>query len=359
MTKPPALELRQVSKTFGKANGQAGVHPAVQNVDLSLPEGEVLALLGPSGCGKTTILRLIAGFERPDEGQVRIGGQLAAGGLSFTPPEARGVGMVFQDYALFPHLSIGDNVTFGLKGLNRKQRAEKLGFILRLVGLEGRAADYPHQLSGGERQRVALARALVPEPRLLLLDEPLSSLDADLRMKMREDLRVLLKVGKLTAIFVTHDQEEALYLGDRLAVMSQGRVEQVGKPEDIFHQPATRFVAEFMGNSDFLPGRRTPHGVETEIGLIPQAVDAPEGADLQLVLRADDVRFEPQAGSPSIVLARHFRGAMNVYRLRLPSGRLLHAFAPHEQRLPPGTPVRIWVDSQHPLAWFESTDHQN
>lgn len=341
-----ALQLTQLSKRFGS-------HAAVHGVDLSLPEGEVLALLGPSGCGKTTVLRLIAGFEQPDEGEVRIGGQLMAGGRQFTPPESRGVGMVFQDYALFPHLTIGENVTFGLKGHSRKQRDEKLGFILRLVGLEGRAADYPHQLSGGERQRVALARALVPEPRLLLLDEPLSSLDADLRMKMREDLRVLLKVGKLTAIFVTHDQEEALYLGDRLAVMNRGQIQQVGKPEELFHSPATRFVAEFMGNSDFLPGRTTAEGVETEVGLIAQVLDTPAGSDVHMVLRADDVRFEPQAGSRSIVLARHFRGAMNLYRLRLPSGRLLHAYAPHELRLPPGTPVRVWVDSQHPLAWFQ------
>ncbi|MCW5876034.1 MAG: ABC transporter ATP-binding protein [Anaerolineales bacterium] len=341
----PALEFKNVTKRYG-------AHPAVRGVDLELAPGEVLTLVGPSGCGKTTVLRLIAGFERPDAGSILLAGRKVAGGAKFVPPEARGVGMVFQDYALFPHLSVSDNVAFGLPREQRDKREEKVEFMLRLVGLQGRGDAFPSELSGGERQRVALARALLPQPVLLLLDEPLSSLDADLRLKMREELRVLLKASKLSAIFVTHDQEEALYLGDRLAVMNRGQVEQVGTPEEIFNAPTTDFVAEFMGKGDFLPGTATAKGVETEIGLIGPAVAAQAGAAVDLVLRADDVRFEADPEGASIILARHFRGTLNLYRLRLPSGRLLHAFAPHTVRHRPGTRVRVWAEPGHALPWF-------
>ncbi|MBX3049366.1 MAG: ABC transporter ATP-binding protein [Anaerolineales bacterium] len=340
-----ALELKNVSKRFGE-------HPAVEGVDLQLAPGEVLTLVGPSGCGKTTVLRLIAGFERPDSGEVLLDGRSVANRTKFVPPEHRGVGMVFQDYALFPHLTVGDNVAFGLPRAQRDKRAEKVEFMLRLVGLDGRQDAYPQELSGGQRQRVALARALLPQPVLILLDEPLSSLDADLRLKMREELRVLLKGAKLSAVFVTHDQEEALYLGDRLAVMNQGRVEQVGTPEEIFSTPASDFVAVFMGKGDFLPGTSTPAGVQTEIGLIGPAVDAKPGAAVDLVLRADDVQFEADSAGDSIILARHYRGTTNLYRLRLPSGRLLHASASHTVRYRPGTRVRVWAEPGHALPWF-------
>jgi iron(III) transport system ATP-binding protein len=226
--------------------------------------------------------------------------------------------------------------------------------MLKLVGLEEAANRYPHELSGGQRQRVALARALAPRPILVLLDEPFSNLDADRRLRMREEVRVILKGINATAIFVTHDQEEALYMGDRLAVMHQGEIVQVGTPEEIFHQPTTRFVSEFMGKTDFLPGEVVKEGIETEIGLIPQLVDLPIGAKLEVAMRADDIAFEPDPGSKSLVLARHFQGAMNLYRLRLPSGRLLHAHQPHTHIIPPRTTVRIWADPGHPLACFQN-----
>ena len=341
----PAVELNNITKQF---NGD----PAVYDLNLSLSPGEILALVGPSGCGKTTSLRLIAGFEQPDAGEIILGGKTVAGGNKFVQPENRGVGMVFQDYALFPHINVAENVAFGLNGTSKSKRMEEAESMLNLVGLAGYGQRLPHELSGGERQRVALARALAPKPILVLLDEPFSNLDADLRLRMREEVRVILKGIGATAIFVTHDQEEALYIGDSLAVLHRGQLEQIGTPEEVFHQPANHFVAEFMGGSDFLPGEVTAKGIQTEIGLVPQQVDLEAGTQVELALRSDDVSFFPSKGSKSIILARHFKGALNVYRLRLPSGRLLHAYGPHTETLRSGTPVQVAIEPGHDLAYF-------
>jgi ABC-type Fe3+/spermidine/putrescine transport system ATPase subunit len=213
---------------------------------------------------------MIAGFEQPDAGEIYLDGRRVAGPDGFVPPERRGVGMVFQEYALFPHLNVAENVAFGLVGKDRRVKALRVAEMLALVGLSGYGERYPHELSGGERQRVALARALAPNPVLVLLDEPFSSLDADRRALVREEVHGILKWAGATAVFVTHDQEEALVMGDRLAVLRQGRLEQVDGPDVVFHNPATRFVAEFMGQTDFLPGRVTPEGIRTEVGLLPQ-----------------------------------------------------------------------------------------
>ncbi|MCH7663875.1 MAG: ABC transporter ATP-binding protein [Chloroflexi bacterium] len=332
-----------LSKIFGDVT-------AVNNLDITVKPGEILAVVGPSGCGKTTALRLIAGFEKPDTGRITLGENIVADERIHVPPEKRGVGMVFQEYALFPHLTVFDNVSFGLNRNNHRE-ADTIS-MLKLVGLEVFAERYPHELSGGQRQRVALARALAPRPILILLDEPFSNLDADLRLRMREEVRVILRGINATAIFVTHDQEEALFMGDRLAVMYQGEIVQVGTPEEIFHQPATRFVAEFMGKTDFLPGEVVATGIETEIGLIPQKLELKLGTKVELAVRADDIGFEPDKNSKSLVLARHFQGAMNLYRLRLPSGRLLHAYQPHTNIISPRTTVRVWAEPGHPLACF-------
>ena len=323
---------------------------ALHALDLTVHKGEILAVVGPSGCGKTTTLRLLAGFEHPTAGSITLQQELVAGGRSFVPPERRGVSMVFQEHALFPHLTVFENVAFGLG--NNPQDSKKTDFMLRLVGLESLAKRYPSELSGGERQRVALARAMAPQPILILFDEPFSNLDADRRNRMREEVRAILKTTGSTAIFVTHDQQEALFMGDRLAVLNQGCLEQIGSPEAIFHQPATRFVAEFMGNTDFLPGEVVPEGIQTEIGLLGQGVTLPLGTQVELAFRFDDVAFEPQAGEDAMVLARHFKGAYNIYRLRLPSGDLLHAMQPHTQIIEPGTPVRVYADPGHTLACF-------
>ena len=341
---PLAVECTNLSKTFD------GTTSAIYDLSLTVQKGKILALLGPSGCGKTTTLRMIAGFERPNTGTIRIEGNLVTNGHKFVPPEKRGVSLVFQEHALFPHLTVFENVLFGLK--KNEESRKQAGFYLRLVGLEGFADRYPHELSGGERQRVALARAMAPQPVLILFDEPFSNLDADRRTRIREEVRAILKASGSTAIFVTHDQEEAMFMGDQLAVLNGGRLEQIGTPEEVFQTPATRFVAEFMGNTDFLHGEVTEGGISTEIGLLDQPTNLPPGTPVEIAVRFDDVTFEPKAGEKSIVLARYFKGAYNIYRLRLPSGRLIHAMQPHTRQIRPGTPVRVVLDPGHALACF-------
>ena len=245
------VRLVGVSKRFGTVQALSGL-------TLSVQSGEILVLLGPSGCGKTTALRIVAGLEHPDEGWVELAGQVVAG-PRWVPPEARGVGMVFQEPSLFPHLTVLQNVAFGLRGMSRAEQLRRAHEILDRVGAAELAGRFPHELSGGEQQRVALARALAPRPSVVLLDEPLSSLDPELRRRMREELRRLLKGEGSTAIVVTHDQEEAFALADRIGVLSRGRLWQVGPPEEIYHAPACRFVADFVGEADFLPGRVRDH----------------------------------------------------------------------------------------------------
>jgi iron(III) transport system ATP-binding protein len=226
----PVLSLEKVSKEFG-------VQSAVSDLSLTVYENELLTLLGPSGCGKTTTLRLMAGLERPSSGRVRLGDRVVAGGSTFTEPEERGVGIVFQDFALFPHLTVAENIGFGLTDVPPAEKHERITELLELVGLSGYEDRNPDQLSGGERQRVALARSLAPEPDILLLDEPFSNLDVRLRVEMREEVRRILKEAGVTTVSVTHDQEEALSLSDRVAVMQNGNVEQVGRPETVFEHP--------------------------------------------------------------------------------------------------------------------------
>lgn len=342
-----ALEVQNLTKRFCNAQ-----YSAVNKISFGLENGEILALVGPSGCGKTTTLRLIAGLERPDSGLICLNGQVLASQTGFVPPERRGIGMVFQEHALFPHLTVFENVAFGLHRRKPPGVHHTVSEMLRLVGMQMLAGRYPHELSGGERQRVALVRALAPRPDLLLLDEPFSSLDADLRGEVREQVRSILKSIHATVIFVTHDQEEALYMGDRLAVFKHGCLEQIGTPEQIFHSSATRFVAEFMGDSDFLPGKAIPEGIHTEIGLLSQRVAVNGSALVEVALRADDVDFEPTETGNAAISARFFRGAFNVYRLRLDSGQVLHAFKEHTFILPVGARVRVYLSPGHPLVIF-------
>ncbi len=340
------LKLLEVSKRYA-----ADQPLAADRLTLTVEQRELVVLLGPSGCGKTTTLRLIAGFEIPDTGSVVIRGEVMAGHGRWVPPEKRGVGVVFQDYALFPHLTVAENVGFGLQDLDRAARKKRIAQILELVGLEDFADRYPHELSGGQQQRVAVARALAPAPALILLDEPFSNLDADLRTQLREEVMKILKNTGTTAILVTHDQEEAFTLADRVGVLNQGRLEQLDRPEEIYHHPATRFVAEFVGAADFLPGRVTAEGIATELGVFPNTKGREIGEKVEVMLRPDDIAFVPSPDGESTIINRHFRGSENLYSLRLPSGRFVHSSQLSSAFFPTGTRVRAKAHVIHVVTF--------
>ena len=337
------LLLDRVSKRFG-----ADDPPAVDGLSLRVTEGEILALLGPSGCGKTTTLRLIAGLESPDAGTITLRGQIVAGPGRAVPPEDRGVGIVFQDYALFPHLTVADNVAFGLPRAARRSRVEP---VLELVGLGGFGPRYPHELSGGQQQRVALARALAPAPALMLLDEPFSNLDADLRAQMRDEVERILRTSGTTAVFVTHDQEEAFTLADRVGVLNEGRSEQLAAPEDVYHHPASQFVAEFVGAADFVPGLVTSEGIVTELGVFGNVEALSLGDRVQVMIRPDDISFVPHRDGAGVLVRRYFRGSETLYCIRLPSGRRVHSSQPSSSVLPTGTRVHAQAHVLHVVSF--------
>jgi iron(III) transport system ATP-binding protein len=336
-------------KTFART-------PAVRGVNLTIMTGEILALLGPSGCGKTTTMRLIAGFEQPEAGSITIGDRVVASSQIFVPPEQRQVGMVFQNYALFPHLTVGGNVAYGLP--RSKERQRRVDEVLELVGLRGLEQRMPHELSGGQQQRVALARALAPRPQVLLLDEPFSGLDAGLRDQVRGDVARILRDSGATVVVVTHSQDEALFLGDRVAVMSDGKVEQVARPEDLYLTPASRFVAEFMGASFFLPAVTGAQGLETEIGFVPQPVALPAGVQVEAAARPDDLTIVADPLGAARVTSTIYRGGSYRYEVQLPSGTLIRCEGPHTICYAPGTPVDVRLSPGHPLAFFKKHDRQ-
>ncbi len=340
------LRLDSVTKRFAPDGP-----PALDALSLAVEAGEILALLGPSGCGKTTTLRLIAGFETPDRGSIEIRGQPMSASGRAVPPEARGVGMVFQDYALFPHLTVGDNVAFGLGRLDRPARARRVAEVLELVGLGGLADRYPHELSGGQQQRVALARALAPAPALICLDEPFSNLDADLRAVMREEIGKILRLTGTTAVFVTHDQQEAFTLADRVGVLNAGHLAQVDVPYEIYHHPATRFVAEFVGEADFLRCIVKEEGIASEIGTFRNPDGHPVGIPVDIMIRPDDIDFIPHPDGDVVIVGRQFHGAENVYRLRLASGARVHSVQPSTTLYPIGTQVRLVATLAHVVAF--------
>ncbi|MDM7323920.1 MAG: ABC transporter ATP-binding protein [Thermus sp.] len=306
MERAPLLRLEGIVKRFGN-------HEVLKGIDLEVYPGEILALLGPSGCGKTTLLRVVAGLESPDGGRVLLEGK----DITALPPERRGIGFVFQDYALFPHLTALDNVAFGLRGKDRREKARK---ALERVGMTLFQDRKPGELSGGQQQRIALARALAPGPRLVLLDEPFSSLDASLRASTREEVRKLLKETGTTALLVTHDQEEALSFADRLGVMRGGKLEQVGTPEAVYLQPKTPFVAQFLGRANLVLGEGLGSYAETCLGPVPLV--EPAFGPLLLSLRPEALKLlpleaEPGPGALGQVVAREFKGHDLTYRVRL------------------------------------------
>ncbi len=339
------LELRHVSCAYETGR------PAVQGISFAAREGEILCLLGPSGCGKTTILRAIAGFEPVRSGQLFLSGQLVSAPDVMTPTENRHVGMVFQEYALFPHLRVQDNIAFGLRNLPRSERAERVQEMLRLTGLEGFERRYPHELSGGQQQRVALARALVQNPVVLLLDEPFSNLDPDMAGRMRQELHDLLRRTKTTTVLVTHDHDEAFAMADRIAVLNQGRLEQFDTPEMIYHMPATPFVADFVGQADFIPGTVSQGMVQTELGEFPDTIDCKDGTPVVVMIRPDDIHLVPMEGSRSRVLSRQFRGSENLYTISLPSGQIAHSSQGSTSVYQPGTAVELRVLATHTVLF--------
>ena len=294
---------------------------AVRDVTLDVEDGELFAILGPSGSGKTTLLRLLAGFERPDAGEVSVAGVVVAGAGTFVSPERRRIGMVFQDYALFPHLDVRANVAFGLARRTREERDRLTQRTLELVGLQHKEDRYPHELSGGERQRVALARALAPEPAIVLLDEPFSSLDATLRAALRREVELILRDAGATALLVTHDQEEALALADRLAVMRSGELMQVGPPEEVYARPSGRWTAQFVGEVNVLSGMASGAGIETELGTLDLA--APAEGRVHVAVRPEQLELLAGRAANAEVVDREFRGHDVLYRLRHEAGRTL------------------------------------
>jgi len=337
-----ALRCIGVDKSFD------GVR-AVQAMDLSVDRGAILALVGPSGCGKTTALRLIAGFERPDSGAIVLEGRIVAGRGVHVPPEKRRVGMVFQDYALFPHLTVAQNVAFGLS--RSPGRGARVAEMLRLVGLAGLGARSPHELSGGEQQRVALARALAAQPQVLLLDEPFSNLHANLRAQVRAEVREILRVSETTTVLVTHDQEEALFLGDLVAVQRDGRLEQVDTPERLFHAPNSRFVAQFMGPADFITVGRSHGMVHLGVNPTSRAV-ADRSGEMEVMVRPDDLVIQPHEHGAGHVTGRTFQGATYLYQVTLRSGVTLTCTMPHTERYPLETRVAVTLNPQHPPLCF-------
>ncbi|MGB3297847.1 MAG: ABC transporter ATP-binding protein [Phormidesmis sp.] len=355
----PVLSCRNITKHFGKAAA-----PAVDQVGFDLYEGELLGLLGPSGCGKTTLLRLMAGFEAPDvdrflgapAGEIELSGQVVCGKGQLLPPERRQVGVVFQDYALFPHLCVVENVKFGLKQLCRRGALPKpqiqvlAAEALSLVGLSGMEKRYPHELSGGQQQRVALARALAPRPPLILLDEPFSNLDVQVRLRLRQEVRDILKNVGASGIFVTHDQEEALAIADKVAVMDQGRLLQLDTPEMIYRHPASRFVAEFVTQANFVAAQQQGNAWETELGLLkldlPREIVDEGDSSGDVMIAQEDLEMVADENGELLVQGRQFLGRFYQYSLLMASGQVLQVRAAASQRLAVGDRVRVIVDCE-------------
>lgn len=345
LAQSPVLDLRDITCAYEPTR------PAVEHITFRVHQGEILCLLGPSGCGKTTILRAIAGFERVLAGSIALSGQLVSSSDTLIPTELRHIGMVFQEYALFPHLRVERNIAFGLNHLSRSQQKAIVDDLLALTGLRGLEHRYPHELSGGQQQRVALARALAPRPVLLLLDEPFSNLDPDMASRMRQDLHALLRQTKTTAILVTHDHDEAFAMADRVAVLHRGRLEQFDTPEAIYHLPTTPFVADFVGQADFIAGVVTNDLVATEIGEFPNTRNFSPGTKVVVMIRPDDIHIVPTKGADAHILGRQFKGSENLYTIQLRSGQIIHSSESSLSMYEVGTAIALRVMATHTVLF--------
>ncbi len=341
------LELKNIQCRY---DGQI----AVDDLSLHVRQGDIFCLLGPSGCGKTTALRAIAGFEPVSAGEILIEGECVSRPGRSLPPEKRRLGMVFQDYALFPHLDLGDNITFGLRGEGKSERRRRAEELLETVGLTGYAGRFPHELSGGQQQRVALARALAPEPRMILMDEPFSNLDVELRERLGGEVRAILKARGITALMVTHDQHEAFAIGDQIGVMREGRLLQRDTAFNLYHEPAERFVAEFIGQGAFVKGTlEAPDTIVTVLGVIQgnRAYEWPRGSMVEVLIRPDDIVADAEGPLIAKVVGKAFKGAETLYTLEMGGGeRLLSLFPSHHDHAI-GEQVRVRLQVDHLVAF--------
>lgn len=349
------LEVDQLTLAYGR-------QIIVERLNFSLDKGSIGCLLGPSGCGKTTVLRAIAGFERARGGSIRIGGECVSGDGLHLPPERRRIGMVFQDYALFPHLTIRENIGFGLHDRAPLERNRRVDAMLDLVGLTPQSERYPHELSGGQQQRVALARALAPAPDLLLMDEPFSNLDVELRERLSLEVRAILKETHTTAILVTHDQHEAFAVADIIGLMHDGALQQWDSPYNLYHKPANRFVADFIGQGVLIPGRIIGEDqVKIALGTLrsdrpmdcgPMGI-CPPGSDVDVLLRPDDVIHDDASDQTAIVVHKAFRGADILYTLALENGVKLLSLVPSHHNHALGERIGIRLNVDHVITFFE------
>ncbi len=351
------LQLIDIDLAFGG-------HKVVRKLSLSLEEGSIGCLLGPSGCGKTTVLRCIAGFERVAAGEIRLGGVTVSSRDWHLPPERRRIGMVFQDYALFPHLTVADNIAFGLRGEPPPHKHARVAELLALVGLADQGAKYPHEMSGGQQQRVALARALAPRPKLLLMDEPFSNLDVELRERLSHEVRDIIKATNTTAILVTHDQHEAFAVADEIGIMHEGRIQQWDTPYDLYHRPANRFVADFIGQGVFVRGRvLNDRQVQVELGTLNSTMPlvcgedcagCTHGSDVDVLLRPDDIVHDDASPLKAEVAHKAFRGADILYTLRLTSGAKVLSLVPSHHNHAIGERIGIRLDVDHVVTFQDA-----
>jgi iron(III) transport system ATP-binding protein len=352
------LEVRDLWQAYG-------ANVVVKGLSLALGRGAIGCLLGPSGCGKTTVLRCIAGFESVSAGAISLNGELVSSATASLAPEKRRIGMVFQDYALFPHLSVAENIAFGLHASPHRARAARVAELVEAVGLDGHARRFPHELSGGQQQRVALARALAPQPRLLLLDEPFSNLDIEMREKLGLEVREIIKRTNTTAVLVTHDQHEAFAIADEIGIMHEGRIVQWDSAYNLYHRPASRFIADFVGQGVFLPGNvRSAHAVDIELGTLAGAIPhlceigcdvCGKGCRVDVLLRPDDVIHDDASPLKAEVVLKAFRGAEILYTLRLESGRKVLALVPSHHNHALGERIGIKLDVDHVVAFAPET----
>jgi iron(III) transport system ATP-binding protein len=344
---PALLQVREIGHAYDS-------RPVLRDLSFQLEPGMIGCLLGPSGCGKTTVLRCIAGFEPVTHGEIVLHGHAMSRPGRTIPAERRRIGMVFQDYALFPHLTIARNIAFGLREESDAQREARVAELLDIVGLQSVASRYPHELSGGQQQRVALARALAPRPELMLLDEPFSNLDIDMRERLSFEVREILKQQKTTAILVTHDQHEAFNIADEIGIMTHGRIEQWDTPYRLYHEPATRFVADFIGQGVFLPGMVLDDStIGVELGPLRSRLRQalPRGTPVDVLLRPDDILHDDSSPLQARVLHKAFRGAEFLYTLQLPGGGRVLSLVPSHHNHAVGETIGIRLEIDHVVAF--------